>query len=195
MFIEGIVKTYNAERGFGFIQCEDNRKDIFFHISDFPNKNQPPQIGEKLKFYVDQNDGKARAKNIVRLDIKSSQLGSTGRIQSTKSKPQNDRGVNLINLFISVGIIAIFISLFIPFATDMYTREKLKKEPVNSSDSMIISSEINSNNSTSNYHCDGRTHCSQMTSYEEAVYFINHCPGTKMDGDGDGVPCESQFYK
>jgi len=47
MFIEGIVKTYNTDRGFGFIQCDDNRKDIFFHISDFPNKHQLPRIGEK----------------------------------------------------------------------------------------------------------------------------------------------------
>jgi hypothetical protein len=43
------------------------------------------------------------------------------------------------------------------------------------------------------FSCDGRTHCSQMTSCEEATYFIRHCPGTKMDGDGDGVPCERQW--
>jgi hypothetical protein len=35
--------------------------------------------------------------------------------------------------------------------------------------------------------------CSQMTSCAEATYFIRHCPGTQMDGDGDGVPCESQW--
>lgn len=44
-----------------------------------------------------------------------------------------------------------------------------------------------------NYTCDGRMHCSQMTSCEEATYFIKHCPSTKMDGDNDGIPCESQF--
>jgi hypothetical protein len=43
------------------------------------------------------------------------------------------------------------------------------------------------------YKCDGRQHCSQMKSYEEAKYFIRYCPNTKMDGDGDGVPCERQF--
>lgn len=41
------------------------------------------------------------------------------------------------------------------------------------------------------FSCDGRQHCSQMTSRAEAVYFINHCPNTKMDGDHDGVPCEN----
>ena len=46
-----------------------------------------------------------------------------------------------------------------------------------------------------NYKCDGRQHCSQMLSYEEAVYFNRFCPDTKMDGDGDGIPCEKQFNK
>ena len=45
------------------------------------------------------------------------------------------------------------------------------------------------------YKCDGRQHCSQMNSYEEAKYFIQHCPNTKMDGDNDGIPCERQFNK
>ena len=43
------------------------------------------------------------------------------------------------------------------------------------------------------YVCDGRTHCSQMRSCEEAIYFIQHCPNTKMDGNNDGVPCEKQW--
>lgn len=41
------------------------------------------------------------------------------------------------------------------------------------------------------YSCDGRQHCSQMNSRAEAVFFITHCPNTKMDGDHDGVPCEN----
>lgn len=43
------------------------------------------------------------------------------------------------------------------------------------------------------YSCDGRQHCSQMTSCEEATYFLRNCPGTKMDGDNDGIPCEQQW--
>ena len=43
------------------------------------------------------------------------------------------------------------------------------------------------------FECDGRQHCSQMSSCAEATYFIKHCPNTKMDGDRDGVPCERQW--
>ena len=43
------------------------------------------------------------------------------------------------------------------------------------------------------FKCDGRIYCSQMTSCEEATFFLRNCPGTKMDGDNDGIPCESQW--
>lgn len=43
------------------------------------------------------------------------------------------------------------------------------------------------------FSCDGRQHCSQMKSCEEATYFIQHCPNTKMDGNNDGIPCEQQW--
>jgi hypothetical protein len=47
--------------------------------------------------------------------------------------------------------------------------------------------------SSNQFKCDGRTHCSQMTSCEEATFFLNNCPDTKMDGNNDGVPCEKQW--
>ncbi len=48
---------------------------------------------------------------------------------------------------------------------------------------------------SSQFRCDGRTHCSQMTSCAEATYFLKNCPGTKMDGNNDGVPCEKQWCR
>ena len=49
--------------------------------------------------------------------------------------------------------------------------------------------------SASSFTCDGRKHCSQMTSCAEATYFIQHCPNTKMDGNNDGIPCEQQWCR
>jgi hypothetical protein len=45
------------------------------------------------------------------------------------------------------------------------------------------------------WKCDGRTHCSQMSSCAEATFFLKNCPGTKMDGNNDGIPCEKQWCK
>jgi endonuclease YncB( thermonuclease family) len=43
--------------------------------------------------------------------------------------------------------------------------------------------------------CDGRRYCSQMSSCEEATWFAKNCPGAKMDGNNDGVPCEKQWCR
>jgi hypothetical protein len=45
------------------------------------------------------------------------------------------------------------------------------------------------------FKCDGRTYCSQMSSCAEATFFLKNCPGTKMDGNNDGIPCEKQWCK
>jgi Excalibur calcium-binding domain len=45
----------------------------------------------------------------------------------------------------------------------------------------------------SGFSCDGRQYCSQMKSCAEAKYFLANCPGSKMDGDKNGVPCEQQW--
>jgi hypothetical protein len=84
----------------------------------------------------------------------------------------------------------------------------LKNSPVVESNKNIISTEFSNSAAMQAlvkakalakpqvvYKCDGRQHCSQMNSYEEAKYFTRYCPDTKMDGDNDGIPCEAQFNK
>ena len=46
---------------------------------------------------------------------------------------------------------------------------------------------------SASYKCDGKIYCSQMTSCAEAKFFLQNCPGVKMDGDNDGIPCEKQW--
>ena len=74
-------------------------------------------------------------------------------------------------------------------------RASLAAQPADSAPEEWVSDEPVDEGSESRFSCDGRTHCSQMTSCEEATYFINHCPGTRMDGNNDGVPCESQWCR
>jgi hypothetical protein len=53
----------------------------------------------------------------------------------------------------------------------------------------------NNTTNTTKFKCDGRTYCSQMTSCEEATFFLRNCPNVKMDGNNDGVPCEKQWCR
>ena len=40
------------------------------------------------------------------------------------------------------------------------------------------------------YKCSGKQYCSEMTSCEEARFYLKNCPNNKTDGDNDGKPCE-----
>ena len=39
--------------------------------------------------------------------------------------------------------------------------------------------------------CGKKRHCSQMRSCEEAIFYLSQCGVKSLDGNGDGVPCES----
>lgn len=44
----------------------------------------------------------------------------------------------------------------------------------------------------SEFRCEGKTRCSQMSSCEEATFYLENCSGVELDGDRDDIPCESQ---
>jgi endonuclease YncB( thermonuclease family) len=39
--------------------------------------------------------------------------------------------------------------------------------------------------------CGSKKYCNQMTSCDEAKYYLTQCGIKRLDGNGDGVPCES----
>jgi len=45
--------------------------------------------------------------------------------------------------------------------------------------------------SGSGYSCGGKRYCREMNSCAEAYHYLNQCGVYRLDGDGDGVPCES----
>ena len=191
MFLEGKIKTYNEERGFGFIQIEGEPKDLFFHIKDFPNKNLPPKVGENLKFRKVEENGKFKADNIVRLDIKVAVERHTPQSRAIHTTKQNHKRQqksenNSSNFVTYMGILIIF---GLAYAVFNKYQAWQNSQPEALSVQKVVEVPVVEHNFT----CDGREHCSQMTSYEEALFFIRNCPNTKMDGDGDGIPCESQF--
>ena len=48
----------------------------------------------------------------------------------------------------------------------------------------------NANNALIDGHCGQKRTCNEMTSCREAKFYLSKC-GLPIDGDGDGVPCES----
>jgi len=66
----GVVKWFNGQKGFGFIQPDDGGKDVFVHISaveraGMSNLNE----GQKVSYEVvaDRRTGKSSAENLQAL--------------------------------------------------------------------------------------------------------------------------------
>lgn len=58
----GQIKSWNDDRGFGFIRPDQKGPDLFFHISALPNGVPRPEVGQRVSYLpVLADDGKARA--------------------------------------------------------------------------------------------------------------------------------------
>ncbi len=63
----GTVKWFNSQKGFGFIQPDDNSKDVFVHISAVERAGMNSlDEGQKVSFEVvaDNRSGKASAEEL-----------------------------------------------------------------------------------------------------------------------------------
>ena len=193
MFVEGKIKTYNEERGFGFISRDGESKDLFFHIKDFPNKSVEPKIGENLKFRIVEDNGKLKADQIVRLEFKIESVTHTPQSRAQANRSHRDRSKAkqakpVSGLFTTIIGFVIIVGLAY-MVYGKYQRWHLAQQPAIAPAQTIVTQPIDSN--PNGYRCDGRIHCGQMNSREEARWFVSNCPGTKMDGNNDGEPCEN----
>ncbi|MDP1863490.1 MAG: cold shock domain-containing protein [Thiobacillus sp.] len=177
MRIEGTLTKWNDDRGFGFIKPSQGGAEIFAHVSAFPRDEQRPRIGERLSFeIVTGKDGKKQAKNILcptRQTEKPYRLSEPAR---RSGKPSLFGRLIPLVLVIALGA----------YGYNEYTKRTTP----------LTTHAIQSRNTaaqTSPFHCDGRTHCSQMTSCAEAEFFLKNCPNVEMDGNHDGAPCEQQW--
>jgi cold shock protein len=61
----GIVKWFNATKGYGFIQPDSGGKDVFVHISAVEKAGlNDLREGDKVTFDVVPNKGKESAENL-----------------------------------------------------------------------------------------------------------------------------------
>lgn len=161
MVLTGTIKNYNIERGFGFISTS-NFGDVFFHIKDF-QKGEQPIVGREVYFEVVKKENKNRAIHVYYSDHEQTH-------DKQKSLP------------LYLWIIFISIAIGVAYLGSIQLKKYLYKD--NQTTNAIYQKPVA-------YKCDGRRHCSQMRSKEEADWFVKNCPDTMMDGDGDGDACEN----
>ena len=178
----GTLTKWDDGRGFGFITPASGSVEIFVHITAFPNDGTRPRIGELISFELEPGDNgkKTRAVRIMR-------PGSQRAPRLPKRQAASNSKSRLVAVL--VGLSAIGAIGAIGYRTYVGNGTEIGE----TTPRVSTSSASNTPSPSQRFQCDGRQHCSQMASYDEARFFIQHCPDTVMDGDGDGIPCESQF--
>ncbi len=170
---KGRLKNWNDGKGFGFIESSELDQNTFIHISTLKAMSRKPKIGDHIYFEVEkQADGKVRAVNcrIEGVAVKS--------LKQHKPRAYNRSSGIKGKMIVILAIIAIAIFAYSRLASKPYVSQTHQIQTL-------------PDVKQSNFQCDGRQHCSQMTSRAEAEFFTRNCPNTKMDGDSDGIPCEN----
>lgn len=65
MYIEGTIKIWNDERGFGFIQATQGDVEVFVHVTAFNSRHIRPKVNQLVYFDLELSpEGKPRARNV-----------------------------------------------------------------------------------------------------------------------------------
>jgi len=196
MRYQGKITKWNDGKGFGFITRNDNNQQVFVHISAFGNaqKLPRPNIGEGVSFEVADDIKKGlQAYNVIYLNRQTSVAMPKTSARTSKVRSSEIRlgtvakvfGVLLIGavLYKNIGI------LNPGHLNSSHLNPGNRHEAFEIADTQI--EHMDTNNQV--FKCSGKMRCSEMSSCAEATYYLNHCPGTIADGDGDGIPCEDQW--
>ncbi|HEM3614155.1 TPA: cold-shock protein [Streptococcus suis] len=66
--VQGTVKWFNAEKGFGFI-AQENGPDVFAHFSEIQSNGfKSLEDGQKVTFEVEQGQRGLQATNITKIE-------------------------------------------------------------------------------------------------------------------------------
>ena len=192
----GTLARWNDERGFGFITPQSGGDDVFVHISAFP-RGQKPIVGEHLSFETDTGaDGRTRAIRVIlpnRLQlIPAASHRPAAAPEPAPSRaaysPRPTRSRHQPRPFpLGRALMLVFVAIAGAIGFGEYRKNIKQTHP---SAAMVHPTTSSVIVQTPMFQCDGRTHCSQMRSCEEAKFFLRNCPGSQMDGDHDGRPCE-----
>lgn len=184
MRFEGTLTQWNDDRGFGFVTPDQGGQDVFIHISSFPRDGRRPQLQERLSFALELNkDGKKRAVSVRRPEV--SRPGARPSTPAPRSRPARSLFAQTVTvvMLVAVGV----------YGYAQYAKRADAYAAADSGAAQVLPAAQLPPPALTHYRCDGRQHCSQMTSCAEATFFLKNCPDVKMDGDRDGVPCEEQL--
>ena len=184
MRLSGILRSWNDDRGFGFIAPTHGGAELFVHISSLPRDGTRPTVGEELTYELGRGkDGKPQAVNAIRQAI-----GEVLR-SANANVPKRNRETSIYSKIFGLLVVVALGAYGYKHYEQRVSQYATTQKPISTAPDQTARNDTEQ----SNFRCDGRTHCSEMTSCTEAKFFLKNCPGTQMDGNNDGVPCEQQW--
>jgi len=82
---KGKLRSWNDQKGFGFIDTGDGSKEVFLHISALSNRGRRPEIGQYVTYTLTADkQGRPRAADATlpgdRVRVKAKQSGGSGAV-------------------------------------------------------------------------------------------------------------------
>lgn len=207
----GRLKKWNPDRAFGFIVPADGGPELFVHVTAFARKGPSPTVGDELSFEVEPDrNGKKRAVRALRpgeqpaypcAQPPTGAAAAAPRIHTLSRAPKGS-GSGVLGKWVTVALVCALLwfgySAYAKRAAEFGSRLPAPPTVTLPMPATLLSPEPalslpGKRPLPAGFSCDGRSMCSQMTSCQEATLFLQNCPGMKMDGNGDGVPCEQQW--
>jgi cold shock CspA family protein len=201
---KGILKRWMDDKGYGFITPADGSDDVFFHISSLKDAIRRPVERDIVYFDVIIDlTGQKRAVGVTIEGTKSvfterklvKPAPVAPRKNALKPQPHKARAYRHRNSsYRSIFSTIVIVALVVGFAVDKFkSREIAISRPSTVSEISYQVTEQPEIQAATKFTCEGKTRCTQMNSCEEAMFYLNNCPGSVTDGDNDGRPCEDQW--
>ena len=177
MRYQGRITDWRDDRGFGFITPKGGDATVFVHISAFDRSRGRPRQGALVTYELATDEKKGdRAIRVRYLGERPTVARRTGGRRGAL--------IPTVVILCVIGALAYGWRHFRPILFE----DLLSLDHVSSGAGDALPS-----GRETRFECRGKIYCSEMSSCGEAIFYLRHCPGVKMDGDGDGIPCESQW--
>ena len=102
MRFDGVIKSWEDERGYGFIEPLKGGDDLYVHITAFPRGMGRPRCGQRVSFEVDlRHDGRKRAREVY---ILPPSAAPSARGARAPAAPVSTTRLLAIPLFMVLGL-------------------------------------------------------------------------------------------
>lgn len=212
MRYQGKVTQWFDDEDYGFINTDATTERVFLPVSAIQKGQANPAVGEELTFEIVHDDKKGpQAYNVFFPDRPASELN----VSEYKANLYEQSHMNQASMRLRVKAreqVATYagdekkhkkprdlktVMYMVFFGWLVMTGYHAWKEPdvvygVDASVNQLAEQPAMIKGAVS-FQCAGKKHCGEMISCDEAIYYLKNCPGTIMDSDGDGLPCEDQW--